>query len=244
MSPSVPTAQEPREFASEIKFPLDPATAVLVRAWARERLQPDPNARGLQGDTYEIASLYFDTAHLDVFHRRGRHKHSKLRIRRYGGGTIFLERKLKRRGQLTKQRTPVAASELAQIAVAPAEPAWPGGWFARKVALHGLRPVCQIAYDRTARVQATPAGPIRLTLDENIRALPADGLAFAAGEAAIPVTDRVVLELKFRRELPGLFRELLESFGLHPKPFSKYRTAVGALGLVPRPAPSPVCPTS
>lgn len=244
MSPSVLNAQEPREFASEIKFPLDPAMAVLVRAWARERLQPDPNARGLQGDTYEIASLYFDTAQLDVFHRRGRHKYSKLRIRRYGGGALFLERKLKRRGQLTKQRTPVVAPELAQVVVVPAAGAWPGDWFARKVARHGLRPVCQIAYDRTARVQATPAGPIRLTLDENIRALPVDGPVFSPGDAAIPVTDRVVLELKFRRELPALFRELLEKFGLHPRPFSKYRTAVGVLGLVPRTGSPLICPTS
>src|SRR5262245_1082341 len=130
MSPSVSGAHEAREFASEIKIPLDAATAALVRVWARERLLPDPNARGAQGDTYEITSLYFDTPALDVFHRRGGHRHSKFRIRRYGGSTIFLERKLKRRGQLTKRRTSVALAELAHLIDAPAAKAgWSGEWF-------------------------------------------------------------------------------------------------------------------
>jgi len=245
MSPSALGAHERREFASEIKFPLDPATAALVRAWARERLQPDPNARGHQGDTYEIASLYFDTAELDVFHRRGRHHHSKFRVRRYGGGPIFLERKLKRRGQLAKRRTPVEIAELAHLATPSAVTPWPGGWFGQRIVGRGLRPFCQIAYERTARVQMTPSGPIRLTLDEGIRAVPANGIAFADMAEAVPVTDRVVLELKFRREIPALFRELVEQFALNPNSFSKYRSAIVALGLTPRsdlaaPLPAPV----
>jgi hypothetical protein len=243
MSPSALAAHERREFATELKFPLDPATAELIRAWARERLVPDPNARGQLGDTYEVVSLYFDTAGLDVFHRRGRHHHSKFRIRRYGGGPIFFERKLKHRGRLAKRRTPVTAADLERLAAAQAaDAAWPAGWFQKKLTGRHLRPLCQIAYDRTARVLMTDAGPIRLTLDEAIRAVPAAGLRFDDTATAIPVTDRVVLELKYRRELPALFRELVERFKLSPASFSKYRTAISALGLVPATASAAVSP--
>ena len=41
-----------------------------------------------------------------------------------------------------------------------------------------MRPVCQITYRRTARVSYTPAGPIRLTFDEAVRAIPVEGIAF------------------------------------------------------------------
>ena len=40
-----------------------------------------------------------------------------------------------------------------------------------------------------------------------------------------------MLELKYRREIPVLFKQLLQSFSLLPQTFSKYRSAVSALGL-------------
>ncbi len=240
MSPSAVAAHEKREFASEIKFILDPATAARVRAWARERLVADPNAQGAAGDTYTVASLYLDTPTLDVFHRRGGHRHSKFRVRRYGGTTLFFERKLKVRGLLAKRRTPVTAADVVHLASAPFAANSPALWFQQKLAARQLRPHCQIDYDRTARVLMTPAGPIRLTLDEGIRARPATDLQFQDAVAPIPVTDRVVLELKYRRTFPALFRELVETFALNPQPFSKYRAALPVLGLAPAPAPAAV----
>jgi hypothetical protein len=231
MSPSTVFATGKKEFATELKFLLDPATAGRVREWAREHLVPDPNADG--GDTYDVASLYFDTERLDVFHRRRRMHRSKYRVRRYGGGPVFLERKLKARGLLAKRRVTVAPAELARLdAPAGADDGWGGGWFRHKLRALHLRPVCQISYRRTARVQMTPNGPIRLTLDEGLRARRADGLAFHDGPGGVALQEgHVVLELKFRRELPALFRALVADFRLTPRPFSKYRAACPALGL-------------
>jgi hypothetical protein len=239
MSPSALDAHEKREFARDLKFLVDTAKAAAIRGWAREHLICDPNARGPEGDTYDIASIYFDNDLLDVFHHRRRLHHSKFRIRRYGAATVFLERKLKIRGRLAKRRTAIVPDELARLHAEP-DAAWPGRWFQRKITGRQLHPVCQIAYSRTARVLMTPSGPIRLTLDESIRATPADDIAFRdrPGEWT-PICDRVVLEFKFRRDLPALFREAAERFVLTPQPFSKYRAAVVALGIAPAAATTP-----
>jgi hypothetical protein len=231
MSPSTVFAAGKKEFATELKFLLDLATAGRVRTWAREHLVPDPNAGG--GDIYDVASLYFDTEQLDVFHRRRRMHRSKYRVRRYGGGPVFLERKLKARGLLAKHRVTVTPAELARLdAAAGTDEGWAGGWFRHKLRALHLRPLCQISYRRTARVQMTPNGPIRLTLDEGLRARRADGLAFYDGPGGVALQEgHIVLELKFRRELPALFRALVADFQLTPRPFSKYRAACPALGL-------------
>jgi hypothetical protein len=233
MSPSAPGAHEKREFARELKFLVDAAKAAAIRSWAREHLICDPNASGPGGDTYDVTSIYFDNDLLDVFHHRRRLHHSKFRIRRYGAATMFLERKLKIRGRLAKRRTIIAPDELARLRAEP-DAMWPGAWFRRKIVGRRLHPVCQIAYARTARVLMTPSGPIRLTLDESIRATRTHDIAFREGPGEwAPVCDRVVLEFKFRRELPAVFREIAERFVLTPQPFSKYRAAVVALGLAP-----------
>jgi VTC domain len=232
MSPSDLAAHEKREFASEIKFLLDPATATAVREWARARLVADPNAEGFAGDTYTVTSLYFDTPELDVFHRQGLHRHSKFRIRRYSAGSLFFERKLKIRGRLAKHRTPVTLADVADLSSGLASGA-AGFWFQQKISARRLQPQCQIGYRRTARVLMSPAGPIRMTLDDSVCAQRAGAIRFDDSGAMVPVTDRVILELKFRRDLPALFRELVASFALNPVSFSKYRAALPLIGLVP-----------
>jgi len=100
----------------------------------------------------------------------------------------------------------------------------------------GSNPAAVASYDRTARVAMTPTGPIRLMLDRNLRALPAAGLWFSerGGTAILP--DEVIVELKFRREAPVLFKYLIADFALNPRVFSKYRLAAASLGLVNEPA--------
>lgn len=229
MSPSTIFPSARREFASEMKFLVDTTTAAQIRAWSRARLAADPNASGDCGDTYRVTSIYYDTPDLAIFHRRGWFRHSKFRIRRYGGGVIFLERKLKIAGRVAKHRSALAPRELVEIASLPEH----ARWFAQKTAARRLRPVCQVDYHRTARVSLLPSGPIRLTLDEAVCAIRSDEPSFHDGAEGARVTDRVILELKFRRELPVLFRELVGRFTLNPLTFSKYRTAVQALGLAP-----------
>lgn len=243
MSPSIDN-REKREFASEIKFSVTPLIADQIRDWARGRLLPDPNASDSSGDGYQITSLYFDTKRFDVFHRQGSYGRSKYRIRRYGRNEIvFLERKLKTRGMLAKRRSTIKLDEITRLAEADPERGWPGFWFHRRFLARGLVPVCQISYHRTARVALTDYGPIRLTLDQNLCARRVDSLSFREDGDTKISEDSIILELKFRYELPGVFKHLVEEFALNPQRISKYRLAATALGLASVPdsegSPSP-----
>ena len=73
---------------------------------------------------------------------------------------------------------------------------------------------------------------MRLTLDENLRALPAAGLGFSEQNGTCLLENQNILELKFRCEMPVLFKYLVEEFALNPQPVSKYRLAATTLGLV------------
>jgi hypothetical protein len=233
MSPST-DVRERREFASEIKFVVPSSLAEQLSDWARARLMPDPNAGGASGDTYRITSLYFDTEAFDVFHRRDSYGRSKLRVRRYGQTELlFLERKLRTRGLLAKRRSIVSHGEIDRLTEEEPDHSWPGYWFHRRLLARGLKPVCQITYQRLARVAMTPYGPIRLTIDCDLHGTPVDELKFTEEKGSLLIDGFSVLELKFRRELPVLFKNLLQEFALNPEPFSKYRQAVKILQLAP-----------
>ncbi len=231
--------RETRELASELKFQIPATLAEGIREWARRRLSPDPNAPRETGDQYHLSSLYFDTEELDVFRRNGSFARSKYRIRRYGPSPIaFLERKLKTRGLVCKRRSPVNVHELQRLTKAEAVPGWPGFWYHQRLLVRQLQPILQIAYERTARVSTNGHGPIRLTVDQDIRAQPAKGLAFAEASGGQLVSDGyAIVELKYRHEMPLLFKELAEQFALNPKRISKYRVSVVALGMATEPVP-------
>jgi hypothetical protein len=236
MSPSIQT-RECRARAWEIKFLINPALAQHVRNWARAHLAPDPNGRGAMGDTYRIASLYFDTDQLDVYCRRGSFGRGKYRTRRYGESDwVFLERKLRTRQQLTKRRVVVGIRDLAWLGEDAPPEGWVGNWFHRRLRLRRLEPVCEVGYDRMARVAMTRYGPIRLTLDLDLYARPAEVPWFSAGRCTPLCGDQAILELKFLRAMPLPFKCLVEEFALSPQRLSKYRLAAVALRLA-TPAP-------
>ncbi len=234
ISPSL-DVRESREFASEIKFQVPEVAGEEILEWARIRLSPDPNAADDgQIGAYRITSLYFDSEQFDVYHRNGSFGRSKYRIRRYGPSkVVFLERKLKTRGLVSKRRASVDAVELARLQESEADADWPGFWYHQRLLARRLRPVCQISYRRIARVAMTQYGPIRLTVDRGIQTVPLNLTAFNDLAPGIGLSeDQVIVEFKFRLAMPALFKELVEKFALTPKRVSKYRLAVVALGLV------------
>jgi hypothetical protein len=232
MSPST-DSRENREFASEMKFLVSPPIADQIRDWVRAKLAPDPNAAGEARDTYRITSLYFDTPRFDVFHRKGSFGRSKYRIRRYGASEVaFLERKLRTRGLLAKRRSLVKLDELDRLTGFEPDRDWVGYWFHRRLQKRELAPICQISYLRTARVAMTKYGPIRVTLDNDLRAQSVAGLAFGDQPGELILPNWIILEMKFRYEMPALFKNLAEEFALTARPFSKYRLGVASLGVV------------
>lgn len=220
---SVLDTRETRGGAREIKFVIDLARAAGITEWARARLHPDAYGDGEHGDEYLTTSLYFDTAGLDVFRRNGSYARSKYRIRRYGASeVVFLERKLRTPKLVVKRRSLVDRSALSRL-TAPDDGTWPGRWFARRVTARRLAPVCQIAYQRIARLAMTDNGPIRLTLDSGLAAQRVSTLDYSPEPGVRVLPEDVILELKFQSEMPALFKDLAERFVLVPRRISKYR---------------------
>jgi hypothetical protein len=226
ISPSLQTSAG-GGFARELKFVISRPLAGEIQRWARTWLAPDPH-----GDQYRVSSVYFDTEEFDVLRRNGSFARGKYRVRRYGSSEgVFLERKFKAGGRVGKKRTEVPIDELTRMIEAEPDRDWAGYWYHRRILVRRLRPVCQIAYSRTARVGATAKGTIRLTMDDDVVATPVERLGFEPVGSPAPVAvGGVILELKYR-ERPALFQQLIERFKLEPQTASKYRTACATLGL-------------
>jgi hypothetical protein len=225
--------RDSREFVQELKFYLSPHAAAAAAAWGRQRLQPDPHGGGECADEYAVTSVYFDTAGFDVYRRVGSFGRAKYRVRRYDGSDfVFLERKAKTRLRVSKRRSRVALEALAQLNEGEPELGWAGYWFHRRLLGRALRPVCCIGYRRLARVGYTEGGPVRMTLDQDLRAWRVADMRFETANAPITLTrNRPILELKFGRTLPAVFKELIHQFAATPQGISKYRLALPALGL-------------
>lgn len=226
--------QDLQGLGSEIKFLVFPSLADQICDWARSCLAPDPFGSGHQRDTYLTTSIYFDTDDFSVFRRRGSYGRSKYRIRRYGqSDAVFLERKFKSGGLLKKRRSIALQTDLPRLAEGVPQCNWAGFWFHRRLLARELKPICQITYLRTARVADTHYGPIRLTLDREIRAWPANQIAFLPPHNDVRLLEtQVVLELKYHFAMPVMFKRLIEEFALNPALVSKYRLAAATLGLV------------
>lgn len=198
VSPSLVARGEADAPAFELKFLVDEPTALAIEAWARRTMSLDPHGSPALGGAYDTATLYLDTPELDVYHRSPSYKRRKFRIRRYGSAAwVSLEQKSKRGDRVRKRRSSVPLHELGLLtalsslertrdAAPPAidaagaawtagggesQPvgAWPGGWFGARIAGRRLVPACLVTNRRTALVGTCAEGPLRLTIDRDVR---------------------------------------------------------------------------
>jgi VTC domain-containing protein len=218
----------------ELKFLIDEGRAADIMAWAREHLDADPHADPKLGDGYHVNSLYLDTPHFDVYHRADAFRQRKYRLRRYGSERlVWCELKRKRKGLVRKCRVSVEEADLALRLTSMYEADWDGNWFRSQLDVQCLRPVCQVTYQRFARMRATDDGPVRLTIDSRLTArlahewqVPSSPLDEASKPGGIPLLkEQRILELKFRGAMPLSFRRLVEEQQLQVTSFSKYRTS-------------------
>jgi hypothetical protein len=219
--------------AFELKFLVDAALALQVQSWAAQTLRLQPDSHADATGAYATTSLYLDTPQLDVYHRSPSFRRRKFRVRRYAMTPwVFLERKTKSNDRVSKRRSSVGEDELGSLALPMSLETWPGNWFHRRVVVKGLRPACRIAYRRTALVGTCAEGPLRVTLDREVRGVLSDDWRLLPFEGGVPLlTDRVILELKFLRALPLPFKQLVSEFRLEPAPVSKYRLCREAYGI-------------
>ncbi|MHB1422242.1 MAG: polyphosphate polymerase domain-containing protein [Gemmataceae bacterium] len=206
--------------AYEVKFRLTIEEADWAEQWARQRLTPDPHG---DNGVYHTTSLYVDTPFLDIYHKTRGYRRSKYRLRRYGSAEwVHLERKVRRGDRVRKLRDLVPLSEVACLLAGDN-----GGWFGERVRQRLFQPVCWIGYARTAFQSATVNGPLRLTLDRDVSGTPATGWTVPArieGRPLLP--EEMILELKYRTNLPALFHELLTALPSRFAGVSKYGRCV------------------
>ena len=217
--------------AFELKFLLNAEEACEVERRFRLQMGPDPYACPALG-AYHVTSVYFDTLQLDVYRRSKKYRRRKYRVRRYGTTeTAFLERKSRKDERVRKRRTALPLAELAVLSNGmPAD--WPGAWFARQLARRALRPICRVSYERIALVGTCHAGPIRVTFDRSACGSAAhDPLPESVPDGKRLMNGEVIVEFKFLASLPGIFKDVIEELRLCPRPVSKYRRCVEALGL-------------
>ena len=218
--------------AMEMKFLLSEAQAREVEDYLRPSLSLDPHADPQSG--YSLTTLYVDTPQMDVYHRRGRFRLFKFRVRRYGAAQqIYLERKSKRGMEVRKRRTQVPLEEVALLAGGSSPRGWSGTWFHAQLRRSEFQPVCLLSYDRSAYFGQASEGPIRLTFDRNICGHRTGDWLFPQSRPAQSLLgDQVVCEMKFRGALPDLFKRAVCEFRLTPVGVSKYRHCLDATGAV------------
>ena len=222
----------------ELKYPIPSELADQVRAWAREHLDRDPHGTDAQGDSYEVHTVYFDTPHLDLYHRTAVVGRTKYRVRRYGDEShLWLESKSKKRSVVRKQRTLVDRQELVTRISSEDETGhtipteWPGDWFVERTDAIGMRPTINLSYQRFARTASREGRSLRLTIDRELRAVSEASWEPRAMDplSCQPLVTTEVLELKFDTFMPHLFKQLLQEFPIVSRGFSKYRTAMRGL---------------
>ncbi|MES1213193.1 MAG: VTC domain-containing protein [Singulisphaera sp.] len=217
---------------------LDSPLAHDLERYLATVLHRDPHAAVSPDGTYQVTTLYTDTAQFDILHRTMPRQRRKFRLRRYGQEQcVYLEQKTRRQSRVRKKRSLVAADQVLELAQETASEGWAGRWFHQSLRRYGLRPVCAIGHRRTALIGPSEFGPIRVTFDRDLTALRTD--RWSVGDhttAGVPFCAQIICELKFSAALPGLFKDVLSRFRLTPGRFSKYRAAAHALGLVSMPA--------
>jgi hypothetical protein len=243
-SPSLDARRTSAAPAHEMKFLLDPAKAGELERLLQGSLSLDPHADAAHGNSYSLTTLYCDTPDLAVFHRRGRYRLFKFRLRRYGSsGRVYLERKSKRRLEVRKRRAVVGLDDIPRFQESPNGNGWAGAWYHSQLVRNQFQPVCLLHYDRVAYFGPGEHGPLRLTFDRNITGGMATSWSFSQpAQQHRLFADQVVCELKYRGPLPALFKSAIEALQLLPVGVSKYRTLLIAEGIAPQTIDAPLSP--
>lgn len=214
------------KFRHELKHEINLSDMITIRQRLRAATLPDPHA--VDGK-YFIRSLYFDNISDKALHEKldGINQREKFRIRFYNGDTtlIHLEKKSKLNGLGSKETAELSAEQANGIA---------NGGYAilknlpsplcqelyRKMKAQGLRPKTIVDYTREPFI--FPAGNVRVTLDYNIRTWSncADFLSMDC--PTLPVSDAIILEVKWDEFLPDIIRDLVQLDGRQSGAFSKY----------------------
>ena len=234
--------------AYEIKFLIDESRMSQFIPVVESKMKRDSFADPKTGG-YSVEGIYYETQDINVFDKTPGYSRKKFRIRRYAGGAaLFLERKFKRKGIVTKRRIELDALQLVEMlqatprtepnpeASSESSPQTELEWFVRRLDRRMLRPTLCIAYDRVAFLQMDHLGPIRLTIDRNVGCCKLNQLGFPDRSSYQGILEgKCIVELKYREAMPTTFRQFIDDFQLKVQPVSKFRHGMLATGLASPP---------
>jgi hypothetical protein len=221
----------------EKKFIMDAAAMDRLLPTVREHMDPDKYC--VNGRTYHICNLYFDTEQDDVIRESLQHPFykEKLRMRSYGlpqsgEDSVFLELKKKVNRIVTKRRTKLSYAQAAAFLRDATVPE--GADYMQRQVLSEIdyylshkdvAPTTLISYDRMAFFDRTDPN-FRLTFDSNLRHLRGvqTFLGGQEGELLFPPDFRL-MEVKVSGAYPKWFADLLCEQAIRPHSFSKYGVA-------------------
>ena len=192
----------------EEKYLIDYRQYAILKSRAVELLTPDTH-----GGSYVITSLYYDdpmdTALLEK--QDGLQRHTKFRVRTYGGSDHFikLEKKVKQ-GILTQKHTiPITREQIPLLGWNTEGLAEDARDLAVQMLAGGLRPSITVRYRRDAFFFR--GTDLRLTFDSEVEILPPSVESlFDTDALGIPALDKntVIMEIKDGSYLPSFVRSL------------------------------------
>lgn len=189
----------------------------------------------LDGKSYRICNLYFDTPSNDVIrHSVSKPYHKeKLRLRSYDrakpGDRVFLELKKKTGKIVTKRRVAMTIEEADDYIyknIRPQKDKYLENQVLNEIdyfrKINDCSPAVFIAYDRRAYFEKNN-GDVRITFDFNIltRRNDLDLTAPVTGERLIP-EDMMIMEIKIPGAVPLWLTRKLSEMGIFMTSFSKY----------------------
>ena len=214
------------DFRHEVKHEINRSDMITIRQRLRAVAYPDSHA---VNGVYRIRSLYFDNLNDKALRENlnGLSRREKFRIRYYNGDTsvIHLEKKSKVGGLGRKESASLTIKQAQQIADGDLT------WMLHsdaplvrelysKMTTQGLQPKTIADYTREPFV--FPAGNVRVTLDYDIRSGMRCTDFLDADCVTVPVTDTIILEVKWNAFLPDIIRDAVSLESRRESAFSKY----------------------
>ncbi|MDR0461621.1 MAG: polyphosphate polymerase domain-containing protein [Nitrososphaerota archaeon] len=211
----------------ELKYYINNTEYAQLRTRLRAVAKLDKNT----GETgcYTVRSLYFDNYADKIVIEKlaGLSRREKFRLRYYNKDTSYirLEKKSKINSLCYKENTKLTAEHCAALLTKDYDclktiKTSLALEFYIKIRCQNLRPKNIVDYNREAYTY--PAGNVRITLDSNIRTSNCVAGFLDPQLTTIPVTNQLILEIKYDGFLPGIIQDVLQIGWRSQTEFSKY----------------------
>ncbi|MDD2807022.1 MAG: polyphosphate polymerase domain-containing protein [Patescibacteria group bacterium] len=222
-----------QRFEFKYQVPLDFVDGIIPELL--KYMEFDSYAKLAKDNLYDVASLYFDTAGYGCYFDKidGQKTRKKLRVRFYDfklnpDTPVFLEIKRKYDNVVIKDRINldyetyhkmVELGESRNLVFAGQNEETFSEFFWLKDS-NGMRPQNVVVYSRKALISKVDPG-FRVTIDTNIRTHQANFLRdFGIDQTVFPGV--AIIEVKFNNVMPFWFHDIITTYGLEQRPFSKY----------------------